>query len=104
MLVEMIYETTKSFPDDEKYALVQQLRRCAVSVPSNIAEGSSKRSAKEYVRFLNIAHGSLAEMETQLEIALRLHYIDVPLLAPLSARANEVGRMLNGLINSLEKI
>ena len=69
-----IYEVTSDFPKEEKYGLVSQLRRAAVSIPSNIAEGAARESIKEFCRFLYIALGSLAETETQLEIATKLKY------------------------------
>ncbi len=74
-LVERIYELTKSFPSSENFGLTSQLRRAAVSLPSNIAEGSSRGSTKDFIRFLNMASGSLAEMETQLVIAERIGYV-----------------------------
>ena len=75
-LVEQVYTLTKSFPESEKFALANQIRRCSVSIPSNIAEGWGRGTAKFYVHFLPIAKGSLAELETQLEIANRLKYVD----------------------------
>ena len=74
-LVEDIYKLTKSFPASENFGLTSQLRRAAVSLPSNIAEGSSRGSTKDFIRFLNIASGSLTEKETQLVIAERIGYI-----------------------------
>ena len=72
----LIYEVTKKFPVDEKFGLISQMRRCAVSIPSNIAEGSARNSYKEFVKFLHIALGSLAELETQLLLATRLGYLE----------------------------
>ena len=74
-LVEDIYKLTEDFPSSENFGLTSQLRRAAVSLPSNIAEGSSRGSTKDFIRFLNIASGSLAEIETQLVIAERIGYI-----------------------------
>lgn len=101
-LVTDVYMLTKSFPKDEVYALTSQIRRAAISIPSNIAEGQSKRSTKDYIRFLNIAYGSCAELETQLCISTNLHYATSEQTQSLSEKGSEIGRMINGLINSLE--
>ena len=74
-LSELIYDITKEFPSEEKFGLVSQMRRCAISFPSNIAEGSARNSYKEFIQFLYVAQGSLSELETQLILAKRLHYI-----------------------------
>jgi len=73
-LVESIYRITRRFPEEERFGLTSQLRRAAVSVPSNIAEGAARRSTLEYLRFLSMARGSLSELDTQLQIAQRLNY------------------------------
>jgi four helix bundle protein len=75
-LVTIIYEITKQFPEDERYGLTSQMRRAAVSIPSNIAEGSARNSQKVLVQFIDVAIGSSAELETQIEIAIRLKYIE----------------------------
>jgi four helix bundle protein len=75
-LVQAVYETTKAFPQEELYGLTNQLRRAAVSIPSNIAEGAARGSKKEFIQFLHIALGSLSEVETQLVIANRLGYVN----------------------------
>jgi four helix bundle protein len=75
-LVEEIYKLTNGFPKTEDYGITSQIRRSAISIPSNIAEGAGRDSTKEYIRFLNIAVGSLSELETQLIIAKRLNYMD----------------------------
>ncbi|MEM8866336.1 MAG: four helix bundle protein [Planctomycetota bacterium] len=95
-----VYRLTLEFPDDEKFGLVSQLRRAAVSVPSNIAEGHAKNSSGEMVRFANIALGSLAEIETQLLIAKSLEYSKHQKIDSLLAIAAETARMLHGLIRS----
>jgi four helix bundle protein len=102
-LVTEIYSATKSFPSDEIYGLTSQLRRAAVSVPSNIAEGQGRATRGEFVQFLCHARGSLYEVETQIVIATALHYIAVDTRDRLSDRTTELGRILNGLIASLQK-
>lgn len=102
-LVTVVYQSTKSFPKEEQYALTTQLRRAVVSVPSNIAEGSSKRSVKDFIRFLNIAHGSLAEVETQLQIAVNLDYLSFDKTRALFSETAEIGKMINGMISKLEQ-
>lgn len=101
--VDAVYVATKSFPKDELYGLTSQLRRSAVSVASNIAEGSSRSSTKEFIRFVEISYGSLAEAETQIYIAQRQKYIMDDLTNKLLEQAGEIGRMLNGLLSSLNK-
>ena len=100
-LVETAYQATKTFPREEIYGLTQQLRRAVVSIPSNIAEGQGRRSTREFLNFLSIAHGSLREVETQTLIAQRLRYIDADMAGDLCGRCAEVGRLINGLTKSL---
>jgi len=102
-LVEEVYKITKGFPREETYGLVSQLRRAAVSVPSNIAEGHSRYGAREFAHCLSIAHGSLSEVETQLEIARRLAYVTSEQQARARDLLAETGRVINGLLNSLGK-
>jgi len=101
-LVEEIYRLTDSFPPRENYRLVDQLRRAAVSVPSNIAEGQARYSKKDFRHFLRTAKGSVAEIETQILIARRLGYIEQDACECCVGNVKEVGRILAGLISSLE--
>ena len=103
ILVKSVYEITGQLPKEEVYGLTSQIRRCAVSIPSNIAEGSSKRSTREFIRFLNIAYGSLAELETQLLLASDLAYVTLDTVEPLFVEIDEIGRMTNGLISKLNE-
>jgi four helix bundle protein len=100
-LVVIIYRITGLLSREEVYGLKAQLRRAAIPVPSNIAEGQGRRSKKEFLRFLSIAHGSLRELETQTLIAERLSYIDTDSLDEVLLAANEVGRLITGLSNKL---
>ena len=100
-LVSEIYTVTRTFPPEEMYGLVNQMRRAAVSVPSNIAEGAARDSQKEFLRFLSIAIGSLAEMETQVLIAKNLKFIDTE--NHLSNEIEQIRRMLHGLINGVKR-
>jgi four helix bundle protein len=97
-----VYRCTREFPRDEIYGLSSQMRRAAVSVPSNIAEGKGRYSQKEFVQFLYHARGSLLELETQLSIARDLEYIDLPVFENLESETEELGRILNGLINRFQ--
>jgi four helix bundle protein len=104
MAMEMaadVYRLTARFPKHELYGLSSQLRRAAVSVPSNSAEGNKRESTKEYLHHVSIAAGSLAELETQLLLALKFEYSDPTATDPLLLRAAELGRMLVGLPRSL---
>lgn len=98
-----VYSITKPFPSSELYGLTSQLRRCSVSIPSNIAEGRGRRGTRQFLNFLDIAYGSLCELQTQLELSLRLNLIDEKSHDRIQEHTNEVGRMLNGLINSLNR-
>ena len=101
-LVTAIYECTRSFPDSERFGLTSQLRRAAVSVPSNIAEGQGRASTGEFNQFLGHARGSLLEIETQIFIAQSLGFLASGDSEDLLARCAEVGRILNGLMGSLK--
>ncbi len=99
-LVTQIYQVTKSFPAEEKYGLTSQIRRAAISIPSNIAEGSARKSTKEYIQFLYHSLGSAAEIETQLDLSKRLGFIDN--IEPINKSNSEIIYMLTGLIKSLK--
>ena len=100
-LVEEAYILTKLLPRDELYGLTNQIRRAAVSIPSNIAEGNSRHTTQDYVRFLSIARGSKSEVETQLEICVRLNYLSKDQIIPAFALCDEIGKMLNSIIQKL---
>jgi len=100
-LVRLVYETTSKFPRSETYGLASQMQRAAVSVPSNIAEGQARESTKEYLQHLSIAQASLAELETQLEIANVLNYISAEDATQLLDRMSSLGRQLFALRNAL---
>ena len=102
-LVTRIYEITTAFPDKEKFGLVSQMRRAAVSISSNIAEGAARNSRKEFVNFLHIAQGSIAELETQILISRNLEYVDKERVDPLLQELEEISRMIIGLQRSLKK-
>lgn len=101
-LVVMIYELSEKFPNKEVYGLTSQIRRAAISVPSNIAEGHTRESTKEYMYHLSIAHASLTEVETQIEIAYRLNYCTEQELNALFASCAVLGKQLYSLRNSLQ--
>ena len=101
-LTEDVYRITSTFPNKEIYALTNQLQRAAVSIPSNLAEGHARSSTKDYLRFISIAMGSLAELETQIELSKRLGYIDQSKLGEMLAKADELGRMLQSLRKALK--
>lgn len=100
-LVTFVYRASRSFPREEADGLTSQLRRAAVSIPANIAEGQGRRSKPEFRQFLGHARGSLLEPDTHLEIALRLEYINQQEHSHLQEQLNEVGRIINGLLRSL---
>ncbi|WP_423818423.1 four helix bundle protein [Salinimicrobium sp. TIG7-5_MAKvit] len=100
-LVVITYQITKSFPPEEKFGITSQIRRSAVSIPSNIAEGAARQSKKDFSRFLYISLGSLAELETQLEISVRLEYLKKDNL--LNEEIIYIRRMLLKLIKNLKE-
>lgn len=102
-LVLTIYNLTKRFPDDERFGLSSQLRRAAASIPSNIAEGRGRGSSKEFIRFLLISRGSLEEVRYQTLLAKDLNYLSLSEYDNIKVLTEEIGRILNGLINSLKR-
>ncbi len=97
VVVESIYAMTRKLPDEERYGLSSQMQRCAVSIPSNIAEGA-KRGKKEFIQFLRIANGSAAELETQLVLAERVHRVHVE---HIHGQLHEVQKMIESLIRKI---
>jgi four helix bundle protein len=99
--VTKMYKITANFPADEKFGLVSQMRRAAVSIPSNIAEGAARNSKKEFINFLHIAQGSTAELETQILISWNLNFVTQSQAQPLLKELEEISRMIIGLQKSL---
>lgn len=102
-LVELVYRTTDGFPQREIYGLTAQVRRAAISIPSNIAEGQGRYSTRDFLHFLSIARGSLKEVETQVLIAERLGYVDQRMRSNLLELTTEVSRLISGLASSLRE-
>ncbi|WP_036382702.1 four helix bundle protein [Muricauda sp. MAR_2010_75] len=103
-LVNSIYELTKSFPEEEKYGLINQMRRSSVSVASNIAEGCGRQTSADTIRFLHISRGSLYELETQLYLTFDQKYMNKSLLEQLLEEVKTCKRLLNGFINYYSKL
>lgn len=103
-LVLNIYKATEHFPKEEKFGLTSQIRRAAVSIPANIAEGAARNSSKEFAYFVSIAQGSASELETELIIAYRLGYLSETLFSKLIADLERIGRMITGLTRRLRKV
>lgn len=97
-----IYKATENFPTDERFGLTSQLRRAAVSIPANIAEGAGRKSNKEFLNFLSIAQGSASEVETEILIAYRLDYLSLENYNSLIESLDNIGRMITGLSNHLK--
>lgn len=97
-----VYRITSKFPKSEEYGLTSQLRRASVSIPSNLAEGAARKGNKEFMQFLNIAQGSISELDTQLELAYRLEYINKQDYSNLINRLTEISKMLYGLAKTLK--
>jgi four helix bundle protein len=102
VLATEVYRATTTFPQSEIYGLTSQMRRASVAVPSDIAEGKGRLSKKEFVQMLSKARGSLQELDTQVEIAKNLGYLEPDVSRPLSTQCDEVGRLLNGPIRSIQ--
>lgn len=100
-LAENIYRLTGAYPQEERYGLVNQMRRAAVSIPSNIAEGYNRNTTKDYVQFLHISKGSNAELETQLIISRKMNYISEAQFNEMQGYTDEIHRMLSKMIKSL---
>ncbi|MFZ1086951.1 MAG: four helix bundle protein [Terracidiphilus sp.] len=101
-LTVAVYRMTQSFPREEMFGLASQLRRCAISIPSNIAEGQGRSSEREFLHFLSIARGSNCEVQTQLEIARRLGLSDTQLLNDAESLSHEIGRMIYAFMQALD--
>lgn len=101
--VVMIYKMTENFPKEEKFGLTSQIRRAAVSIPANIAEGAARKSEKEFLQFLSISQGSASEVETELLIANRLNFLDKSDFEQLVNSLDDLGRMITGLSNHLKR-
>ena len=99
----MIYKLTNKFPEEEKFGLVSQMRRAAVSIPSNIAEGAARQGKREFKNFVSMAQGSLSELDTQLDLTILLGYISEDDVKEIEGQLLRVDKMLTGLIRSLEK-
>lgn len=102
-LTVQVYKMSQKFPVEERFGLISQIRRCAVSVPSNIAEGAGRRTDGEFVNFLGIAHGSICELETQLYVGLELEYLNTKEFKEVSSELTEIQKMLYTLILKFEK-
>ncbi|MBW1814566.1 MAG: four helix bundle protein [Deltaproteobacteria bacterium] len=97
-----VYKITKKFPQNERYGITSQMRRAALSIPSNIAEGYGRKTTQDYIRFLYIAYGSTCELETQLLLAGDLGYFDRKNISGFQSKIGEIEKMLKALIKSLE--
>src|SRR5205085_5341236 len=101
--VVVLYRVTESFPKDERFGLTSQIRRAAVSVPANIAEGAARHSDKEYLHFVSIAQGSCSELETEILIAQKIGFINEEIYLNLRQELESIGRLIIGLANYLKR-
>ena len=100
-MAQLVYEVSAACPKEELFGVVSQMRRSAVSIPSNIAEGQGRKSTNQFMRHLSIAHGSICEMETQVLLAGRVAFLSSEQVDRVLDNSGEVGRLVNGLYNSL---
>ncbi len=100
---QTVYHLTKAFPEEERFGLVSQMRRAAVSIPSNIAEGAARQGGREFRNFLSIAQGSLSELDTQLDLAVLLGFVSNTDVDEITGQLLRIDKMLSGLIRSLKK-
>ena len=103
-LARDVYTLTSRFPSEERFGLTSQMRRAAISIPSNVAEGAARRSKKEFKNFVGMAQGSLSELDTQFELAVALGYLNRNDLGGLEERMLKIDKMLSGLIRSLTRV
>lgn len=101
-MVVNVYEITKTFPSEERFGLTSQIRRAAVSIPANIAEGAARQHDKEFIQFLSVAQGSASELETELLIAHRLGYLEENVYRQMYEEVNTIARMIVGLTNHVK--
>jgi four helix bundle protein len=101
--VKDAYVVNEEFPKSEIYGLISQMRRASVSIPSNLSEGVARKGSREFKQYLNIAQGSISELDTQIELALMLNYIDTDLYNGLMEKLNTISKMLFGLSRSIKK-
>jgi four helix bundle protein len=102
-VAQMVYQLTNTFPSEERFGLINQMRRAAVSIPSNIAEGAARQGKREFKNFVSMAQGSLSELDTQLDLTILLGYISEDDVREIESQLLRVDKMLTGLIRSLEK-
>ncbi len=103
LVTRNVYRLTRSFPSEERFGLIAQMRRAAVSIPSNIAEGQARRTTREFIQFLSHSEGSLAELETQMLISVDLAYCHKAEASPIFVDLDELRKMLNALRRKLER-